>query len=272
MEGVIGSFIENFLIEIIFLLLTALVGYLGWWLRGKNIGVKMEVDIARMKGEERKHAKKGIILLMSLYRPFPENKGEIGRPLIKWRSMKEEGIKKALREKNYKAFDFENSSFGHSVRAILTHSERLEHCWIIGSYAKDSSSVISSSSNFIETFVEYLKKEKGINCQFHFDENYTIPMHDDESICRKARKLTNDIFTEAKRDYKLAPKDIIVDVTGGTLNMSLGLILASLPEDRDIQVIGTEYNSDGQPVGGDKSYPVRIHFKPEIISGLWKKS
>ena len=249
MEAVISFLIENFLTEIVSLLLGVLVGI---WL-GKNIKVKMEVTIDRMEEERQRHAKKGIILIMSRYTSF------FGAVKL----MQEKEIKEALEEKNYEAFDLEKSNLGHSIKSVLTHSAKLEHCWIIGSYAEDSSSVMSSSINFIETFIEYLKKEKGVECEFHHGEKYAIPMHDDASICGKAYELTNEIFTEAKKGHKLEPKDIIVDVTGGTKSMNLGLTLASLHKDRDIQVIGTEYDRDGNPVA-DESYPVRIHFEPKI--------
>ncbi|MCL0062228.1 hypothetical protein M1N62_04615 [Thermodesulfovibrionales bacterium] len=259
MEGVIGWFVENIFAVVFSLILTyviANVAYVVGKSRGKNISVNMRATIDRTEEERQRHAKKGIILLMSRYTSFS---GAI-------KSMEEKEIKKALEQKKYEVFDLENSSLGHGVRSMLTHSAKLRHCWIIGSYAENSSSVISSSINFIETFVEYLKQEKGLEeCSFYYGKQYAIPMNDDNLICNRAYELTNDIFTEAKKDYKLTPKDIIVDVTGGTLSMSLGLTLASLHKDRDIQVIGAEYDRDGRAIP-DKSYPVRIHFEPKIRS------
>ena len=88
-------------------------------------------------------------------------------------------------------------------------------------------------------------------------------MDDDALICDKAYQITNNIFEVARKNYKLKPKDIIVDVTGGTRSMNLGLTLASLHKDRDIQIIGTSYNDDGSPIPSG-SYPLKICFNPKI--------
>ena len=61
-------------------------------------------------------------------------------------------------------FDFQNSNFGHAIKAVETHSKKLDHCWLIGSYVKDSRFVASSAINFAETFTEYLM-EKELNLE-----------------------------------------------------------------------------------------------------------
>lgn len=234
------------------LIIPAATAFIGFLFGKKKIKVDMKVDINRIDNEKHKNAKKGIILIMSLYSSRSE----------KTKHLTGEEIKDALTMKDYTALDIENSNLGHGITSILTHADKLEHCWIIGSCAKDSNT--PCSIDYEETFIEYLKKEKDLTCQFHCGDYYAVPLDDDALICNKAYQITNDIFLEAKKQYKLNPKDIIVDVTGGIKSMNLGLILASLHKDRDIQIIGNRYDDKGRLIG--EPYPVKIHFKPKIKS------
>ncbi|MCL0066852.1 hypothetical protein M1N54_03080 [Thermodesulfovibrionales bacterium] len=253
MEGVINFIVENIFIVVfsvvLSLILTHVLVYVAGWLKGKNISVDIRVTIDETKAEEERHAKKGLILILSHYRSF-------SRP----KPMEEDDLRRFLQQKKYQEFDFQNSNFEHTIKAIEAHSTKLDHCWIIGSHA---TSVRASSVEFIETFVEYLKEEKGINCQFHYGEEYAIPINNDALICKKAYELANEIYGKAKK-HNLSPKDIIVDVTGGIKSMNLGFTLAALHEDRDIQVIGSKYNDRGNPI--DPRCAVRIHFEPKIRS------
>ncbi|NKQ38575.1 MAG: hypothetical protein HF967_03715 [Methanosarcinales archaeon] len=247
MDAVIEFFIEDFIGIII--IISNIISFSIGRFKSKNIDVSMNIDIDETEEEKQKHAKKGIIIIISQYK--------------KTKLMKEEDIKNALNQKKYEMFDLENSNLGHNIKSILTHSTKLKHCWIVGSYVKDSKSITSSSINFIEILIEYLKQEKNLQCTFHYGKQYAIPISNDALICKKSYKLTNDIFIEAKEDYNLIPKDIIVDVTGGTKSMNLGLILASLHKDKDLQIIGSDYDLNGDVIR-DKSRSIRIHFSPKI--------
>src|SRR4029078_4014391 len=55
----------------------------------------------------------------------------------------------------------------------------------------------------------------------------------------------------------------IVDVTGGTRSIQVGVLLACLGRNQDIQLIGSPYDAAGDPITTD-SFPIIVHFEPEI--------
>lgn len=174
-------------------------------------------------------------------------------------SLSQKEKKQALKNKNYKRLDLENSNLGHNIEAILAHSHNLAHCWIVGSYCEDKS--IPSSTDYTEVLIEYLREEKGITCEFHYGKEYAVSLDSDALICEKTYNLTTHIYKEARKRYKLKAKDIIADVTGGLKSMNLGMVMACMHEDQEIQIIGGKYNLNGTFCFKEKPYPIKIYFK-----------
>ena len=63
----------------------------------------------------------------------------------------------------------------------------------------------------------------------------------------KARDVVDGIYREAAAEYKLKPKDMIADITGGTKGMGLGMFFACVDGSRDLEFIGTHYDENAKP-------------------------
>lgn len=138
------------------------------------------------------------------------------------------------------------------LTAIKAHGGSLKHIWLLGTAdteeGKGSVSIFDDLTAYIQRNLVSLGLEKRV--QIHPLE--AIPMKFDSQVTECARRAVDEVFDNAA-NYGLKQRDIIADCTGGTKSMTLGVILACLEEDRDIQLIGSEYKPDGWPNGATAS-------------------
>lgn len=215
----------------------------------KFINVKLSVNVGRTETETKRYAKKGLIVFVSLYKPIKS---------ITAKKLSIEEIKKAANSLDYYSLDLEKSNLQPAIEAIYCHKEKLKHCWLIGTtnVSKKEGSVM-----YQDVLIQFLKKEKGINCDFHYGQDYAIPLDDDALVCKKTYEILTRIFEEAS-SCGLECKDIIADYTSGIRSMVAGMILSCLHRDNDIQLIGTRYNNIADPEG--ELFPIYISFEPEL--------
>jgi hypothetical protein len=218
-----------FFLLVLFSMLALILFKPVWRVRfGFPISLKTEQDCKR-------YARRGLIAFVSLYRQIrvPEQ----GR-------FQSAEIQRALDELDYRALRLRESTLEPVITAAASHGERLEHCWLI------STSGPEGSEKYVDVLVEHLKSEEGlINCQFHVHGNYVVePAAADDEMVRKVRDLVEHIFKEAKKIYKLSPKDVIADITSGFRSMSLGMTLSCLDASHDIELIGSEYDELARPI------------------------
>ena len=213
------------------------------------IDVTLRVTTTRTKSEKEAAAKKGLISFVSLY--DPRKSPTAGK-------LSPEEREKAAIEKNYHILDLENSNLQPVIEAICSHKSELQHCWLVGTTNTEKA---KGSIMYQDVLIEFLRKEKGVNCEFYFGEEYAIPVDDDALICEKTYKMIKEIFGRAS-SFGLQVKDIIADFTGGMRSMVAGMVLSCLDRDNDIQLVGTKYNSIAQPEG--PLFPIHISFEPEI--------
>ena len=214
----------------------------------KHIKVNFSFNLARTESEKRTYAKKGIIVFVSLFDP---------------RGSKAEGLSLVERENaaknlDYRILDIENSNLRPTIEAINCHKTKIKHCWLIGTFDTKKK---KGSVTYQDVFIEYLKKEKSINCDFHYGQDYAIPLDDDALICKKTYEILKKIFEETS-SLGLECKDIIADYTSGIRSMAAGMILSCLHSDNDIQLMGTKYNDLAKPEG--ELFPIYISFEPEL--------
>ena len=215
----------------------------------RAINVDFSITTARTENEKERLAKTGLIIFVSLYKPFKS-------PIAEKLSL--QNREKAAFEKDYQLLDLENSNLQPVIEAICSHKFALKHCWLIGTTNTEK---VKGSVMYQDVLIEFLKKEKGINCDFYYGQKYAIPFEDDALICSKTYKMMQEIFKEGS-SFGLESKDLIADCTGGNRSMVAGMILSCLHEDNDIQLIGTQYDAFSNPEG--PLFPVYISFKPEI--------
>lgn len=226
---------------------------LGLWFRrkaGHSIEVRIDPTILRLDSEKARASKRGLVCLVSLYRRIK------GGP----RSSPDEQARiAAAKNLSYETLDFEHSNLEPIVRAIEAHP-LLQHCWLIGTTSAKQDNL--GSIFYLPAFVKYLKEAKAVTFEIHYGSDYAIPTVDDDLVIKKTYDMVRAIIAEAKKK-NLSQADMVVDVTGGFRSMPTGAILGSLHRDIDIQIMGTQYDGEGLPIG--PLFPILIEFEPRIM-------
>lgn len=145
------------------------------------------------------------------------------------------------------AFDrlcVEESNLKPTIEAIVAHSASLQHCWLLTTAGKDK----AGSHPYARLLAEYLRQCKGLTCEFHYGPEYTISLDADAAVLGKTYDHVKQVLGEAA-DKQIGHNEIVADITTGVRSMVLGMVLACLDKDRDIEFIGTNYDDNGRPSG-----------------------
>ena len=223
-----------------------------WSRRQDRIGLDIGmVKTLRSQQEKEHHARRGLIAFVSLYTPPKGSEAAALSP--------DERHKRA-QNGEYAFLDLPKSNLAPVIDAITTHASRLEHCWLVGTTSRESKR--AGSCVYIPALSRYLEEIRHVGCQFHFEE-YCIPLDDDALVFDKTVELIQRIFREVD-SLEIEPGDVIADFTSGFRSLTLGMILASLDRDRDIQLIGTHYDANGRWT--DERFPIIFRFEPVLRS------
>lgn len=264
--GLLGGLLLNLVSEFVsaanwpfkYALLASFFLFLGlnlwyWWRKPTAVSLRVAPPVeVRLPQEKRRVARQGLIVIVSLYTPQADNNASRLTPTERLT---------AAERLDYQTLDFLHSNFAPTIEAILTHASRLRHCWLIGTIGSDRNS--PGSRDYIPVLVEYLRQEHQLTCQFHYGDDFELALEDDALVFSKMCQMMKEIFQQAA-DVKLAPSDLVTDCTSGIRSIALGAILSSLDAERDLQLIGVHYASDGRPVG--MLLPMLFHFEPVIQS------
>lgn len=166
------------------------------------------------------------------------------------------------RQEAIEALDFdrlqlEESNLATILAAICAHQSQIKHCWLVATLGQQA----PGSLPYARLIAEYLRQRKGLTCQFYFGPEYAVPLADDALVLSKTYALVRQVFAEAAV-LKISRSQLVADITSGIRSMSLGMVLACLDKERDIELIGTRYSNDGLPVGD--LTPIIYSFAPEI--------
>jgi hypothetical protein len=161
---------------------------------------------------------------------------------------------KAIEALDFAALDIENSNLMPTVQAIISHKERLKHCWLIATAGQEG----EGSGAFTSLLINYLQAKHGIGCKFHHGDAYTVNLESDAELPRRIYDRVLAIFGEAER-IGLSPQELVVDVTTGIRSMALGATLACLDAEHTIEFVGTAYDNSGNPAG--PLYPIIFNFE-----------
>ncbi|KAF0139484.1 MAG: Uncharacterized protein FD122_3251 [Stygiobacter sp.] len=224
----------------------------------KSINPNIKANSLEDEVSQKVSARKGLIVFLSLYKNFDKNK-----------TFTDKELQEFIKNRDYNALQLSDTSltnFGPAINAIKAHSSKLEHLWVVTTKAplqKDS----VTSSDYLPVFREFIKNEIKLDqkVEIHDGKNYSVSITETSNITEKTYEQIKCIYKEAKKDYQLNAKDIIVDTTGGFTVMTVGAVLASLAKDQDVQVMSSEYDKQtGNPIFGGKSYPVQIGYAPQF--------
>jgi hypothetical protein len=238
------------LIALVFVVALAASAWF-WWRHPERVGLNLQpVKTLRTEAEKKQHARRGLIAFVSLYRPTRESAASKLSP-ADWQT--------AAEQLDYERLDLPSSNLATTIEAIITHASRLEHCWLIGTTSAKPE--IPGSNVYIPVLVEYLSRGRDLQCEFHHGPEFNLSLDDDALVFDKTMDLLRKIFSQAE-GHKLSAGDVIADFTSGVRSMTLGMILACLDGDRDIEMIGTHYSPEGQWVG--PPFPIIFSFEPVL--------
>jgi len=218
----------------------------------KRVEVDITAEAIRTADDAQEHPHRGLIVFVSLYRAFQG-------PAAKLTS---EQIDDAVRRLDYKTLDLANTSstnLGHQIVAIRTHSQTLQHCWLVTTRAKTEGK--KHSLDFAPVLQAFVKKEIRSEIKMHYGERYSIVLDDEAKICRRTYKLVQAIYKEAEA-FGISKEQMITDVTGGIRSLSVAATLACLDQDENIQYLGVDYDDNGNPSG--LAFPVIVEYRPHI--------
>jgi hypothetical protein len=235
--------------------------------RATHIQVRMGQAIAlRSDADRRREARKGLIVFISAYNPLKDENFRCLPEEEKKAKMAE--FRAAAQALDYTRLNLELSNLEPAIRAVQAHSARLEHCWLIATAGKNGSHVFAPVlEKYLVEKLGIKKRQGNVGCQFHYGEPYQVSIDkvSETEVVDKTRRLVEVIFKEAHRAaIHLPDKEIIADITSGTRNLVLGMILACQDSQRDLQFMGTQYDPDtGRPVG--ELLPIVFNFEPQFV-------
>jgi hypothetical protein len=149
----------------------------------------------------------------------------------------------------------ETISAGHTIRAIQTFPS-LERVYLI---------TTATSYRSALAVKRYVNEGLRMGCDVIADPKYRLDLEDDAQVTIDAHQCTRQIlhglFDEGI--YHPHRSQTIVDVTGGTRSMQVGVLLACLGSEQDILLIGAPYDEQGVSKNKE-AYPILIHFAPSI--------
>lgn len=200
----------------------------------------------RSSEDEGLYARKGLIGFVSLYKNSALSKDE---------------LKAAIATLDFDRLDLENSNLKPMIQAIQTHSQKLEHCWLLSTIGGNQEKA-PGSLPYAKVVAEYLRQRKGVQCKFYYGAAYAISLDDDTNVLKKTYDLlVKRIFQEAFQ-FGLLPQDLVADCTAGFRSLTLGMVLACLDKERDIEFMGTRYDENGNVT--QELTPIIFSFEPQL--------
>jgi hypothetical protein len=225
-------------------------------LKGKLLQTSIKTIRLAIPERVDEEAREGLIVFLPLYRKFGSQ--------AKTEEENEKEINHALETLDYSSLGFENinaTNFGHATLAIQTHLSKLRYCWLVTS--KSQKRPDQSSQRFLEVYKKFLSERVIKGKEVTFLEPTPLDVDDDAGVCEQAGETMQKVFREARREYKLKPPQMIVDVTPGTKSMTVGAVLGALSKEKDVQVIVAEYEPfSDRP---RNLLPVIIKYEPKLI-------
>lgn len=217
----------------------------------KPVGVEVAIrspQTIRSPEEAEQYARRGFIGFTPLYRPNP---GTAAAAL----SAAERA--EAVAALDFERLELEASNLYPTIRAITGHASRLEHCWLLATSGRN----VSGSLLYAPLLAAYLHQKKGLKCKFYYGAAYSISLDDDALVLSKTYDQVQRVFEQAAR-LGLAPRELVADITTGVRSMTLGMVLACLSGDQDVEFVGSHYDALGQPAG--ELFPIIFSFEPNL--------
>ncbi|MEM8613100.1 MAG: hypothetical protein AAGF93_13855 [Cyanobacteria bacterium P01_H01_bin.105] len=220
---------------------------------GIGVLIRSPQTIRNLK-EEKDYGRHGFIGFVPIYRPSSGSPSQALSP---------EERQLAIQNADLDSLCFEQSNLEPTIRAICAHRHHLKYCWLLATVGDTA----AGSLPYAPLLAKYLKERQGLTCNFYYGDNgYTISLDDDALVLSKTYDIVKKIFTEIQQVHRLKPKDVVADISTGFRSMTLGMVLACLDKEHDIEFMGTHYDELGAPIRGDLT-PIIFSFEPDVKNG-----
>lgn len=152
-------------------------------------------------------------------------------------------------------------SIGSAVLLLETYRDSLKEVFFVTTRSTGG----GSSSDAVPLLQQWARTNLGDRIVIHTDKRYEVDLEEDDRVARQAYDVCELIFNRLAKEKKYQPKgrEILVDVTGGTKSMTLGLLLACLHPEQDVHLVGVHYKPNGD-ADWSTSFPMGIHFDPRL--------
>jgi hypothetical protein len=240
--GTHGTWIDIIQWPILFIASLIVLSILQSWI-ARKVETVIVADLVSTKEEKQETKRQGLIVFLSLYGLSPSGSSKLKAEPWYDENKEEVRIKVALEKKDYKALYLDDDSltnYGVPTMAIKEHATELKYVWIVTSESKRSS--LQSSSNFLSTYMTFLREESIVRKEVEFITDYKINIDEDSQVSKRTSEVVQKIYKRASESpFNLSEKQIIVDVTSGTKSMTVGAVLGSIAQERDIQLFTSDY-------------------------------
>ncbi len=239
------------------------------WLQSRLPSTQATLGQSIILNEERndasqKHIKRGLVMMVSPYSPQTSVIGAELRKAADAEKVKVlEKIEAAKQTLDFETLDLPNSNLAIGIKAVKAHASKLEVCWLLSTedlHNKNGELIKHGSFDSARLLASYLSQLPELaNVEFLY-EDYTIPQGVSSSIVKSIRDAMDRVFKDANA-LKIDTQSMAADMTSGTGAMKLGMVLASLDGNRDIQFVGTTYAEDNNPIKGELNpilYPFTV--------------
>ncbi|MEA5470261.1 hypothetical protein, partial [Spirulina sp. 06S082] len=218
------------------------IGAAGWWF--DNAGVLIETSIKQLLGEESGGFAAYLAPLILFLIPFV-----VVIAIATWhqgrRQLENLDFLPQLRpsegKKGIIILVRRKESALHSIRYHFLDKGTLERIWLIPSSDDETEKIGFSSQPEAEKIQELCQE---LSAQYDRVLNVEI----ERGVSPADSQDTFDIVNRIFRRYNGYPGNIVADFTGGTKPMSVGMIMACLPGDRDLEYVA--YNSSTRQMTG----------------------
>lgn len=215
---------------------------------GIEVAIRSPLTI-RTETEARQYARRGFVGFVPLYKAKRDTAAA---------QLTAEARAAAVEAGDFDCLQVEDSNLQPTIEAILRHASRLEHCWLLATDGPAG----RGSAPYAPLLARYLREKKGLTCRFYYGAAYTISLDDDALVLSKTYDQVQSILKQAHR-LGLLPREVVADITTGFRSMTLGIVLACLDGDQDLEFVGTHYNQFGQPEGA--LFPIIFSFEPTLL-------
>ncbi len=165
--GVLVSVFSNYVFErstsllpwvAAFALVIGVVGaILSWRQRPPGIEVMIQAPIAvATEREQKAYARRAFVGFVPIYTPSRGSQAE---------KLSADERAHCIAELDFARLQLEESNLAPTIKAITSHKDRLEHCWLVATSGKEA----PGSRAYVGLLAEYLTHVKGVGCRFHYD-------------------------------------------------------------------------------------------------------